>query len=364
MNKNEKEPKDYSEAVNVLALVVLVVVFVGVYFAGANGGGFKKAVIKTEKAYVEKTENIKNVKKSLKKKEVEKVKIPYDKYLFNYTYTLDVKGNAKSVVFKVAVPKDENQKQYISQLSLSPQPVKTYNDGVNNIAEFKFNDVSNRKLNIVISGIANQRTYDYQIAQAFNRNPHKESDLTQYLKPAPYIESDDAQIVKTALSLKGNTTKETVENVFDFLQKNMKYNINAPTKGAKDVLARKQGKCVDYANLMVALLRANKIPARYVVGYMIKEGYSYHAWVEVYYTKYGWVAYDPTISAMASSYKDAQGNNHKYVAKIDPSKSLGRRYIASARNKISAYQVAYEMIGKNKAKVSLSENVKIKKFDE
>lgn len=363
MNKNEKEPKDYSEAVNVLALVVLVVVFVGVYFAGANGGGFKKAVIKTEKAYVEKTENIKNVKKSLKKKEVEKVKIPYDKYLFNYTYTLDVKGNAKSVVFKVAVPKDENQKQYISQLSLSPQPVKTYNDGVNNIAEFKFTDVSNKKLNIVISGIANQRTYDYEIAQALNRNPHKESDLTQYLKPAQYIESDDAQIVKTAATLQGNTTKETVEKVFNFLQKNMKYNINAPTKGAKDVLARKQGKCVDYANLMVALLRANKIPARYVVGYMIKDGYNYHAWVEVYYQNYGWVAYDPTISAM-SSYKDAQGNNHQYVAKIDPSKSLGRRYIASARNMISAYQVSYAMTGKNKANVSLSENVKIKKFDE
>lgn len=354
--KENQEPKDCSEAVSIFALVLLVVGFLAVYFAGAGGINFKNAVIKTEKAYVQKVEEIETIKKDLEDEEVEKVKIPYNKYSFNYIYTLNVSGNAKRVTFKVAVPKDENQKQYISKLSMSPSPIRTYSDGVNNIAEFVFDNVVNKKLNISISGIAEQRTYDYELATAYRRNPHKESDLSMYVKPAQYIESNDPGIVRTASTLVGKTQRETVDNTFNYLQKNMKYNINAPQMGAKDVLVKKQGKCVDYSNLMVALLRANKIPARYVVGYMIKEGYNYHAWVEVYYKNYGWVAYDPTISAMTNS----QG----VKGVIDPSKSLGRRYIASARNMVSAYTVSYQMSGKNRANVSLSENIKIRKAEE
>lgn len=53
-----------------------------------------------------------------------------------------------------------------------------------------------------------------------------------------------------------------------------------------------KGVCQDYAHIMIALCRENQIPARYVNGMMIGEGYT-HAWVEIY-TGEGWYGLDPT----------------------------------------------------------------------
>ena len=55
---------------------------------------------------------------------------------------------------------------------------------------------------------------------------------------------------------------------------------------AGEALRLGRGVCQDYAHIMTAVLRYMGIPARYVNGLMIGEGYT-HAWVEVY-TDGGW----------------------------------------------------------------------------
>ncbi|MFC7680676.1 transglutaminaseTgpA domain-containing protein [Paenibacillus sp. GCM10028914] len=68
----------------------------------------------------------------------------------------------------------------------------------------------------------------------------------------------------------------------------------------------KEGYCTHFATAMVVLLRTQGIPARYVMGfapgekiqgteqaYLVTQGEA-HAWVEVYFPKEGWVAFDPT----------------------------------------------------------------------
>ncbi|MFB6300599.1 MAG: DUF3488 and transglutaminase-like domain-containing protein [Halobacteriales archaeon] len=65
-----------------------------------------------------------------------------------------------------------------------------------------------------------------------------------------------------------------------------------------------QGYCVYYATTMIAMLRSQGIPARFVVGYTpgqqveenqwVVRGYHSHAWVEVYFPDVGWVQFDPT----------------------------------------------------------------------
>jgi len=67
----------------------------------------------------------------------------------------------------------------------------------------------------------------------------------------------------------------------------------------------KKGYCDHYASSMVVLARAAGIPARYVVGY-IGENYDEaedvfiitadqsHAWVEVYFSGFGWIPFEPT----------------------------------------------------------------------
>lgn len=71
-----------------------------------------------------------------------------------------------------------------------------------------------------------------------------------------------------------------------------------------EVLKKRQGVCQDFAHLMIALLRAVGLPARYVSGYIETESVrgtsdlvgatASHAWVEVYLPSGLWVGIDPT----------------------------------------------------------------------
>ena len=67
----------------------------------------------------------------------------------------------------------------------------------------------------------------------------------------------------------------------------------------------RQGFCQQYATTMTMLMRMDHFPARYVLGYLPTRPDPHslieqvtrqqqHAWVEVYFPKYGWVPFDPT----------------------------------------------------------------------
>jgi hypothetical protein len=70
------------------------------------------------------------------------------------------------------------------------------------------------------------------------------------------------------------------------------------------VFDMEEGYCEYFATSMVAMLRSQDIPARYVVGYSTGQqvgedtykvrGMNAHAWVEVYFEDVGWVKFDPT----------------------------------------------------------------------
>ncbi len=106
---------------------------------------------------------------------------------------------------------------------------------------------------------------------------------------------DDAAIVNTALSY--------------FYQHGFVYTLEPPQLGANTVddflFTSKRGFCEHYASAFVFLMRAAKIPARVVTGYLGGEyndvGNYYivrqsdsHAWAEVWLAGKGWVRIDPT----------------------------------------------------------------------
>jgi transglutaminase-like putative cysteine protease len=76
------------------------------------------------------------------------------------------------------------------------------------------------------------------------------------------------------------------------------------------VLANKRGVCQDFAHLMLSCLRALKLPARYVSGYILNEpppgaekmqgSDASHAWIESYLPGLGWVGFDPTNGKIAN----------------------------------------------------------------
>lgn len=68
---------------------------------------------------------------------------------------------------------------------------------------------------------------------------------------------------------------------------------------AEEAFSLGKGVCQDYSHILLAILRMEHIPARYVVGLMEGEGYS-HAWVEAYHDQ-KWYGLDPTNNTLANN---------------------------------------------------------------
>jgi hypothetical protein len=90
--------------------------------------------------------------------------------------------------------------------------------------------------------------------------------------------------------------------------RSFRYDLNvAPAEGGDDILnfltVSKAGYCQQFAGTMAVLLRALGIPARVAVGFApgIRRNGAWqvstaesHAWVEVLFPRYGWLAFEPT----------------------------------------------------------------------
>jgi transglutaminase-like putative cysteine protease len=78
----------------------------------------------------------------------------------------------------------------------------------------------------------------------------------------------------------------------------------------EEVFEARRGVCQDFAHLQIACLRALRLPARYVSGYLLTrppEGKekligadASHAWLSVWSPGHGWVDFDPTNNLLVS----------------------------------------------------------------
>lgn len=87
-----------------------------------------------------------------------------------------------------------------------------------------------------------------------------------------------------------------VQAIFEWIVKNIDYDYpKAATvesgylPDVDETLRTKKGICFDYAALFAAMLRANGIPAKLIIGYA-DPGNVYHAWNMVYITDIGWMS--------------------------------------------------------------------------
>jgi len=115
---------------------------------------------------------------------------------------------------------------------------------------------------------------------------------------------------KTAQITDGASTPyERATRIEAWLESNKEYSLNVSKPPGDDVasefvLEMDAGYCEYFATSMVAMLRSQDVPARYVVGYSTGQpagedtytvrGMNAHAWVEVYFPDVGWVQFDPT----------------------------------------------------------------------
>lgn len=148
------------------------------------------------------------------------------------------------------------------------------------------------------------------------------SKFAPFLRPNQYVNFDaSTKYVKKAASLtkKCKTDLDKVKKIYNYVIKNMKYdNKKAKTvqtgylPNLDSLYKTKKGICFDYAATMTAMLRSQGVPTKLVIGYT---GKTYHAWINVYSKKKGWITgaiyingkkwklMDPTFASTGKSSK-------------------------------------------------------------
>jgi hypothetical protein len=109
------------------------------------------------------------------------------------------------------------------------------------------------------------------------RIPKASRQLAKFLKPSPYIESDDAKIKRLAGEVADNSVEpwQQAHDLFTWVRANVKYKFAETIKPAVDALDDGEGDCEELSSLFIALCRVNKIPARavWVPGHTYPEFY-------------------------------------------------------------------------------------------
>lgn len=123
------------------------------------------------------------------------------------------------------------------------------------------------------------------------------NSLSPFLYPNRYVNynQNSALVYKSAEICAGKTkTIDKIAAIFQWVSSNISYDYElAATVQSGYVpdpdktLSRRKGICFDYSSLMAAMLRAQSIPTRLVIGNASPD--IYHAWNEVYTEETGWV---------------------------------------------------------------------------
>ena len=162
-----------------------------------------------------------------------------------------------------------------------------------------------------------------------------DDEFGPYLYANQYVNFDgDSKVVEKAeeLSKPCNDDLEVIEQVYNYMISNFTYDYDKAESvqsgylpDVDEVFEAQTGICFDYAAVMAAMLRSQRIPTRLEVGYA---GDVYHAWISTYIEEQGWVngiiqfdgknweLMDPTFASTSSKPEDFITNTDEYITKF------------------------------------------------
>ena len=160
-------------------------------------------------------------------------------------------------------------------------------------------------------------------------NPILAGPVSEDLHPQKYIESNHPKIKRMAKILRGSDTKKTIEEVYRWVTDNLRYSGYADkNRGALYALENRHGDCTEYADLFVALCRANQIAARPVGGFIctqnsVLKARDYHNWSE-FYGHDTWRLADPQKGVLMNNEADYIAMRIIHASEDDPMGSFQR----------------------------------------
>lgn len=157
--------------------------------------------------------------------------------------------------------------------------------------------------NNIISGYCKPVHNQFQVAvtgvaEINNDNKSADKPLPSYRFASRFTQNGPfvAELLEDRLPV-GNL-HELVLQLMAQIHAHMVYTKDVTTSEtiAKDAYEQKKGVCQDYAHILLAALRSQKIASRYVAG-MVEGVGETHAWIEVFIDNL-WIGYDPTRNIM------------------------------------------------------------------
>jgi len=127
-------------------------------------------------------------------------------------------------------------------------------------------------------------------------------ELARFLEPDRLVPVTGVPAQLAAQETKGASTQlEKARDIYEYVFRTMKYDKSGEGWGHGDTLwacDSKHGNCTDFHSVFISMARAEKIPARFQIGFPLSadkhsaEIPGYHCWAEFYLDSTGWVPVD------------------------------------------------------------------------
>lgn len=221
-------------------------------------------------------------------------------------------------IYELYLPREfseNNQRVKIENISPSPTSITTDTEG-NVLATFEV--PANRNDEIYVSGYIwveqdeylNRPAVTNLTLEEYFEKISNDSNLYRYLTATKYWEIEDPFIIKQAENLlsEKTTVMDLIKADYTYVTDTLEYDSNkANTQdftriGAVSALQGGPSVCMEYSDSMIAILRAQGIPARAAFGYAFLDSEIInrigHQWVQVWIPDYGWLTVDPTYESL------------------------------------------------------------------
>lgn len=251
-----------------------------------------------------------------------------------FEYESEVDQSMNSIRLKPRM--DECQRLLSYRADISPSSLtKEYSDIWGNRVEDFFIPEPHRRLEVITTSIVSiQRSpllpnihYSPEMETIFHSKMfhfHYLSFLNE--SGYTYLLPEQLKMVKSDLGEMDNPVSYS-RRVMEYLYQTFDYDGNSTNveTTAQEAFNLKKGVCQDFAHVMIGILRANGIPARYVSGYLyvgqdsaLKGDAASHAWVDVMVPGIGWVGLDPTnnVEALANHIWVGAGRDYADVSPL------------------------------------------------
>ena len=217
---------------------------------------------------------------------------------FEYDMHLKYSEPAKTSHFTIKCMPQSTDRQRVEALDIRIEPADSMEEGRDSFGNRLIFGNVNREhdrfgfhiTGSVLTGLSDAETSERENMLGAYRHPHGLTVPGESLKA--YLKQLAPEALGSALE-KGIFLMHSLYRDFTY-EKNVT-NVNT---GAEEAWRLGKGVCQDYAHILVTLCRMQGIPARYVAGMLIAEGYS-HAWVEILHGN-RWYALDPTNDLVVS----------------------------------------------------------------